>query len=109
MFEASEGAEVRVGEALQISGHTVNDFTEPVDYTVIAEDLTSQIYEVTVEMENLAAVTEAGAGTLNRDGGGSVKTGMAGSHNAAAIFTVLFILLAGGIGYMWCIKGYGKK
>lgn len=109
VFEASEGAEVRVGEALQISGHTVNDFTEPVDYTVIAEDLTSQIYEVTVEMENLAAVTEAGAGTLNRDGGGSVKTGMAGSHNAAAIFTVLFILLAGGIGYMWCIKGYGKK
>lgn len=108
-FEASEGAEVRVGEAVQISGQTVNDFTGPVSYTVIAEDLTSQTYEVTAEKENPAALPEAGGGTLNKNAADSVKTGVASSHNNAVILPVLLILLAGGIGYMRRIKGYGKK
>lgn len=109
VFETSAGAEIRVGEAVQVSGKTVNDFTGPVSYTVIAEDLTSQIYEVTAEKENPAAALEIGGGTLNKNAADGVKTGVAGSQNAAVVLSVLFILLAGGIGYIWRIKGCRKK
>ncbi len=37
-FTLSEGATVKVGEIIQESGITANDFTNPVVYTVIAED-----------------------------------------------------------------------
>ncbi len=42
------GASVTVGGADQISGTTANDFTDPVTYTVTAEDGTEQEYTVTV-------------------------------------------------------------
>ncbi len=37
-FSLSEGASAKVGDAVQESGVTVNDFTSPVTYTVTAED-----------------------------------------------------------------------
>ncbi len=42
------GASVRVGNVLQLSGVTVNDFSNPVTYTVTAQDGTSKSYTVTI-------------------------------------------------------------
>ena len=42
----STGTGVTVGDVAQVSGTTVNDFTEPVTYTVTAEDGTSRNYVV---------------------------------------------------------------
>ncbi|SMO62031.1 aryl-sulfate sulfotransferase [Gracilimonas mengyeensis] len=46
-FEVSEGAKVLVQETEQVSGETVNDFSEGVFYTIISEDeATQQTYFV---------------------------------------------------------------
>ena len=45
---ATTGATVKVGSTVQVSGVTTNDFTNPVTYTVTAEDATTQDYVVTV-------------------------------------------------------------
>jgi len=42
------GASVKVGSTLQITGTTVNDFTNPVKYTVTAADSSTQDYTVTI-------------------------------------------------------------
>lgn len=42
------GASVKVGSTMQVSGTTANDFTNPVAYTVTAEDGSTQLYIVTV-------------------------------------------------------------
>jgi hypothetical protein len=42
------GKTVNIGTIVQVSGTTVNDFSNPVSYLVIAEDGSSQIYTVTV-------------------------------------------------------------
>lgn len=48
-FTASAGATVKVGSASQTSGTTENDFTNPVNYIVTAEDgTTTKTYTVTV-------------------------------------------------------------
>ncbi len=47
-FTVSAGANVKVGNVNQQSGVTTNDFTNPVSYTVTAEDGTSQVYTVVV-------------------------------------------------------------
>ena len=47
-FTVSAGANVKVGTINQQSGVTLNDFTNPVSYTVTAEDGTSQVYTVVV-------------------------------------------------------------
>ncbi len=44
----TNGASVRVGSTIQISGNTLNNFTTPVTYTVVAADGTTQNYIVTV-------------------------------------------------------------
>jgi enhancing lycopene biosynthesis protein 2 len=44
------GASVEVGSTIQVSGTTANDFTSPVTYTVIAADVTTQDYTVTVTL-----------------------------------------------------------
>jgi hypothetical protein len=47
-FILSDGAKAGIGGVEQVSGETVNDFTEPVTYTVIAEDgATTAEYTVT--------------------------------------------------------------
>ncbi|GHV72210.1 hypothetical protein FACS1894201_00180 [Bacteroidia bacterium] len=47
-FKASDGAVVTVNDSVQTSGVTVNDFTNPVNYVVTAEDGTSATYIVTI-------------------------------------------------------------
>ena len=48
-FALSAGASAKVGTTAQVSGTTANDFTDPVDYIVTAEDGThSTTYTVTV-------------------------------------------------------------
>ena len=47
------GASIKVGSAGQISGTTVNNFTSPVIYTVIAADGTSVTYTVTVTITQI--------------------------------------------------------
>ena len=42
------GVEVKVGDIVQVSGTTPNDFTNPVAYTAIAADGTTATYTVTV-------------------------------------------------------------
>jgi predicted extracellular nuclease/sulfur carrier protein ThiS len=57
-FTLSNGASVKVGEVVQVSGETVNDFTLPVTYVVTAEDgVTTNDWVVTVTLE--AGSTEA--------------------------------------------------
>ncbi len=51
MFTLSDGATTKVGTVEQISGTTANDFTKPVNYTVTAEDgTTNQEWIVTVTL-----------------------------------------------------------
>jgi hypothetical protein len=51
------GASVKVGDAAQSSGTTVNDFTSPVTYTVVAADKSTQAFTVTVTVESTVAVS----------------------------------------------------
>jgi hypothetical protein len=44
------GASVKVGSAVQVSGTTLNDFTNPVSYTVVAADGSIATYVVTVSV-----------------------------------------------------------
>ena len=46
-FTTSENVTVKVGETIQISGTTTNDFSSPVTYTVSAEDGSTESYTVT--------------------------------------------------------------
>ena len=48
VFEVSEGATVYIGETLQKSGVTTNDFTQEVVYTIKAEDGSTSIFTVTI-------------------------------------------------------------
>jgi chitodextrinase len=49
-FSLSVGATATVGTAVQTSGVTANDFSSPVAYTVTAEDGSSKVYTVTVNV-----------------------------------------------------------
>ncbi|WP_411677792.1 GLUG motif-containing protein, partial [Caproicibacter sp.] len=49
-FTASDGTTVSVGTTRQVSETTVNNFTNPVTYTVKAADGTTQDYKVTVKV-----------------------------------------------------------
>lgn len=49
IFELSDGASVKIGSTDQVSGITINDFTDPVTYSITAEDDTiSQDWTITV-------------------------------------------------------------
>ena len=47
-FTLTEGASAKVGSTAQVSGTTENDFTNPVEYEVAGEGLTTKTYTVTV-------------------------------------------------------------
>jgi hypothetical protein len=49
------GASVKVGSVVQASGQTPNDFTNPVTYTVTAQDASTQNYTVTVTVDSSSA------------------------------------------------------
>ena len=57
-FELSQGAVAKIGNIVQQSGTTSNNFTNPVNYTVIAQSGTdSAIYSVMVEYSQLQSIT----------------------------------------------------
>lgn len=58
------GVSVKVGSSVQISGTTANDFTNPVVYTVTAQDASTQGYTVTV---TLAPPTYSISGKVSGD------------------------------------------
>lgn len=65
---STTGASVKVGNTVQVSGTTANDFTNPVMYTVTAADGTTQDYTVTV-INSLSAAKDIIQFTiLNVDG-----------------------------------------
>ncbi|MBC3930168.1 DUF5018 domain-containing protein [Undibacterium curvum] len=45
---STTGVSVKIGEITQVSGTTVNDFSRPVNYTVVAEDGSTETYRVEV-------------------------------------------------------------
>jgi len=53
-FTVSQFATVNIGGVPQVTAVTPNDFTNPVSYTVVAQDGSSEIYTVTVSIENEA-------------------------------------------------------
>jgi hypothetical protein len=60
-FTVSNRATVTVGTTSQTSGVTANDFSEPVTYTVAAEDGSTRMYTVTVTVANpVNVLTNAG-------------------------------------------------
>lgn len=73
-FETT-GKSVKVGSTVQESGTTANDFTNPVVYTVTAENNSTQDYTVTVTVEaadyispNIGTLKYVPAGSFQRDG-----------------------------------------
>lgn len=72
-FTAVAGATVKIGSVVQQSGATVNDYTNPVVYTVVAEDgVTTRQYTVQVNVAKLDPKTvswqrsgEAGFGSFH--------------------------------------------
>lgn len=89
----STGGSVKVGAAIQTSGVTANDFTNPVVYTVTATDGTTTTYTVAVNVASLTAkaITAyaiAGvAGVINEAGKIISVTLPAGSSVTAQVAT----------------------
>ncbi len=97
-FVSSENTQVWVGNVLQRSGITPNDFTNPVTYTVIAEDGSRQNYAVTVEkagssqkqLLEFGFAAPAVWGIINQETGAIAVTVPYGTDitNLAAVFRV---------------------
>lgn len=68
-FALSTGASAKVGIVDQVSGTTGNDFANPLEYTVRAEDGSTQIWTVTVSVakSNVATLTST-IGTVSSKG-----------------------------------------
>ncbi|MFC3747289.1 S-layer homology domain-containing protein [Paenibacillus sp. GCM10012306] len=79
------GASVKVGSTEQASGTTQQNFTEPVTYTVVAADNTTQDYTVTVTVaaNSAKAITAFGFGGLS-----SAVTGTVNESNKTIALTV---------------------
>ena len=58
-FSVSEKASVKIGDQIQTSGTTPNDFSSAITYTVIAEDGSSQNWEILVFVSHPTQVTSA--------------------------------------------------
>ena len=58
-FVASSGATVKVGSTTQTSGTTANDFTNPVVYTIVAQDGSTKTYTVTVTVSPNTSIFDA--------------------------------------------------
>ncbi len=71
-FTVSPSATVKVGTVDQESGVTANDFTATVNYTVIAENGTEQVWAVTVTKEAPSTETDFLSYQLNDQVGTSV-------------------------------------
>ena len=69
------GSNVQVSSTNQISGNTVNDYTNPVVYTVTAEDGTTVEYTVTVTVNNTVADTTNPSVTITAPTTGATVSG----------------------------------
>ncbi len=58
-FTQSSLAKVRIGDVDQRSGATANDFTQPITYTVEAEDGSTVDYSVEVRLDQTAQLSDA--------------------------------------------------
>ncbi len=78
------GSSVKVGSALQVSGTTANDFTDPVDYTVTAADGTTQAYTVTVTV----STSNSGFPDTSFGTNGVVKTSIGSGNDYATAMEI---------------------
>ena len=58
-FATSDLATVQIDDSDQLSGTTANDFTQPLTYTVVAEDGSTQDYTVTVQLDQTTQLSNA--------------------------------------------------
>jgi hypothetical protein len=75
-FTLSDGATAKVGEVLQTSGATANNFTNPVTYAVTAEDGTTVqnwIVTVTVAPNTETEITDFGFGIPPQSGAATIN------------------------------------
>lgn len=72
-FTVRENAYVYVGEVLQKSGYTRNNFTNPVIYTVVADDGSEKNYTVTVNIGEKPKASGSSGGGGGGGGGASTK------------------------------------
>ncbi len=79
-FELSYGAEAAIGSTVQTSGVTSNDFTNPVVYSILAEDsTTTQDWTVTVILgcsDDVVDLTEEACGSYDFDGDIIISSGI---------------------------------
>ena len=81
-FFSTTGVSVNVGSTPQVSGTTANDFTNPVTYTVTAQDSSTQNYTVTVNPAAMQWTDQNSAGARSWY---SIASSSDGSHLAAVV------------------------
>lgn len=74
LFETSEKTTVYVGEKVQVSGTTENNFKNKVEYKVVAEDGTEKVY--TIKVNPYVAPSSSGGGSSSSRKPSSVSAGM---------------------------------
>jgi len=87
-FTSSDLSTVKIGSTVQVSGTTVNNFTNPVTYTVVAENSTTQDYVVTVN--KAAASTQRDITAFSFNGLNPAVTGTINQVNQTINLTVPF-------------------
>lgn len=92
-FSTSQGCEVKVGDAVQVSGTTANDFSSSVTYKVTSGNGTSKNYVVSVLSTYTLSLSSASASITVEDSHGNILT------NGATIIQgdVLTISAAGSV------------
>ena len=93
VFESS-GAAVMVAGATQASGVTVNDFSQPVPYTVRAEDGSDAVYTVRVTARIPLLINEMDVDQVGTDTAEFIELSATGDADMEG---VLVILLNGGV------------
>ncbi len=74
-FTVSDLATIAIGGTTQESGVTANDFTNPVTYTVTAEDATAQNWVVTVTISSVTVISDFPYSEDFESGNGGWNTG----------------------------------
>jgi hypothetical protein len=100
------GTTVEVNSVVQVSGTTQNDFTNPVIYTVIAQDGSTVAYTVTVTIRQRIWTWMSGTNTVGQPGvygtkGVAASTNVPGARDVSVSWTDRSnnLWLFGGFGY----------
>lgn len=88
---ATTGASVKVSGVTQTSGITLNNFTAPVIYTVVAADSTTAIYTVTVSVaanfaKSITSYSLAGVAGVINETNKTISVPMPNGTNVSALF-----------------------